>query len=271
MDVKLKTLAAIIILFGALGVVSATGDPDTSCPFTSQDGRTIITFDEQILSNGNLAAAKTNEVSVSLTPGSYDVSLYAFDGPKTGRINHNQPDESYKLIFLNSSGDTVAESGATTDLADDNDTFAEVNELVSTDLDIPSGVVKVAGLHAVYPDNSNANSLIAGCAALDFNKEKEPEDDDGNRKSSKGSRNLLKFFCEPNWECSGWSECEGEVMTRNCQDTNSCENPYNKPTEITGCEMPKVLVEDRVNFLPILMVILTIILITILGVISIKK
>ena len=99
MNVKLKNLA-IIILFGVLilGVVSATSDPDTSCPFTAQEGRTIITLDDHIRSDKTLADAKTNEVSVSLTPGSYDVSLYAFDGPKS---RGTQPDESYKIIFLN--------------------------------------------------------------------------------------------------------------------------------------------------------------------------
>ena len=241
MNSKSKTLTTIIlfgvlILFGALGAVSATEDPDTSCPFTSQDGRTIVTFDEQIRSDKTLADATTTEISVSLTPGSYDVSLYAFDGPKS---RGTQPDESYKIIFLDSSGATVAESGATSDLAD-NVNFAEVNELVSTNLDIPSGVVKVAGLHDVYPDQSNANSLIAGCAAFDFNK----ESDDRDKKSSKGSRELLQFFCEPNWECSGWGDCFEGVMTRTCHDTNSCEVSYNKPVERADCKMPKVLVEE---------------------------
>jgi len=193
MNVKLKTLA-IIILIGIFSFtfVSANGNNQT-CPFTSQDGRTIVEFNELIRSDQTLSDAKTTEVSVSLTPGSYDVSLYAFDGQKS---RGTQPDESYKIIFLNSSGATVAESGATTDLAD-NVNFAEVQELVSADLNIPDEVVKVAGLHAVYPDNSNPNSLIAGCAVFDFNKE---PDDDGDRKSSKGSRDLLKFSCDVNWK-----------------------------------------------------------------------
>jgi hypothetical protein len=186
MYVKLKNLA-IIILFGILilGGVSATGDPDTSCPFEEQTDRTIVEFDGPIRSDYDLAVATTTEVSVSLTPGSYDVSLYAFDGPKS---RGTQPDESYKVIFLNSSGATVAESGATSDLADNVD-FAEVQELVSADLNIPDGVVKVAGLHAVYPD-SNPNSLVAGCAAFDLNKE---PDGDGGKKSKKEE---IVFFCE---------------------------------------------------------------------------
>lgn len=92
--------------------------------------------------------------------------------------------------------------------------------------------------------------------------------------SSGGTPNLLKFFCEPNWECSGWGDCFGGVMTRNCQDTNYCEEPYNKPTEITGCQegvISSSLSEGNVNFFPILMIILIIILITVLTAIGLRK
>jgi len=48
---------------------------------------------------------------------------------------------------------------------------------------------------------------------------------------------IISSACEPNWECSGWSECiDNAVMTRNCQDTNNCAYSYNKPIEKTGCE-----------------------------------
>lgn len=50
-------------------------------------------------------------------------------------------------------------------------------------------------------------------------------------------------FCEPNWECSGWSECLGETQTRECIDTNFCNYEYNKPYEKTACEMPSFVEE----------------------------
>ena len=46
----------------------------------------------------------------------------------------------------------------------------------------------------------------------------------------------LVFSCEPNWECSGWSECLDGIMMRKCKDTNNCGFSYNKPSEITGCQ-----------------------------------
>lgn len=260
MDAKLKNLAVIILLgVFIIGLASATSHQNTSCPFTAQSDRTIIKFDDFIRSDKTLSDATTFKETVSLAAGSYDVSLYAFDGPKT---RGTQPDESYKLIFLDSSGNTVAESGATSDLEDNVD-FAEVNELVSVDLNIPSGVVKVAGLHAVYPDSS-ANSLIAGCAALDFNQDKK----DRNKKSNKEE---IVFICDPNWECSGWGDCFDGVMTRTCHDTNSCNVVYNKPVEKADCELPKALVKEGVNFLPVLITILLIILVTVLAVVGLRR
>ncbi len=45
----------------------------------------------------------------------------------------------------------------------------------------------------------------------------------------------LNWNCEPNWECSGWSECNDGIITRKCTDTNFCSYSYNKPAEITDC------------------------------------
>jgi len=74
------------------------------------------------------------------------------------------------------------------------------------------------------------------------------EDDDKDDRDKKSRKKEIVFFCEPNWECSGWSECFDGIMTRNCQDANQCEVSYNKPIEKTGCEMPKVLVEEPSSF-----------------------
>jgi len=51
------------------------------------------------------------------------------------------------------------------------------------------------------------------------------EDDDGkdDRKNKKSKKKEIVFFCEPSWECSGWSECFDGATTRNCQDINHCK------------------------------------------------
>jgi hypothetical protein len=54
-------------------------------------------------------------------------------------------------------------------------------------------------------------------------------------------------FCEPNWQCTGWSECSDEIMTRKCIDTNNCLFSYNKPAETTACE-ENVLISPENNY-----------------------
>lgn len=46
----------------------------------------------------------------------------------------------------------------------------------------------------------------------------------------------MGVFCNPNWECTGWNDCDGGVQTRKCRDTNNCEYPLNKPIEKTSCD-----------------------------------
>jgi hypothetical protein len=64
-------------------------------------------------------------------------------------------------------------------------------------------------------------------------------------------RNNFVQFCDSNWKCSGWSECNNGIMTRSCKDTNNCGLQYNKPTVETGCELEKVLIEPEkgINYL----------------------
>ncbi len=57
---------------------------------------------------------------------------------------------------------------------------------------------------------------------------------------------IISSTCQPNWECSGWSECNNAIMTRTCKDTNHCAYSYNKPIEKTGCEIPsQVLIQEE--------------------------
>jgi len=81
-------------------------------------------------------------------------------------------------------------------------------------------------------------------------------------------RNHFVQFCDPNWDCSGWSACENGYMTRTCKDTNYCSYGYNKPIEETGCDLvSNVLIEDKTNNFSwaIFGVVLAVILVVLLG------
>ena len=41
--------------------------------------------------------------------------------------------------------------------------------------------------------------------------------------------------CNPNWDCTDWSECLGNAQIRSCIDTNNCENNSAKPFENQSC------------------------------------
>lgn len=75
-----------------------------------------------------------------------------------------------------------------------------------------------------------------------------PPESESRKRSHKSSSYQPNFelFCEPNWKCSGWSECKNGLMTRQCYDSNHCDYAYNRPIEETGCEMTsKALIEKN--------------------------
>lgn len=62
------------------------------------------------------------------------------------------------------------------------------------------------------------------------------EDNPEEPKEIRSNINVLGFNeCVPNWQCSGWTECDEGVMTRTCYDQYNCEFEYNKPIESTSC------------------------------------
>ena len=81
-------------------------------------------------------------------------------------------------------------------------------------------------------------------------------------------KSLLEFFCDPNWECSSWSECSEGSTTRNCEDTNRCDIPYNRPLERSGCDMPRVLIDEKNNWAFILFGVTSLILLILMIVIA---
>ena len=102
------------------------------------------------------------------------------------------------------------------------------------------------------------------------------------QKESKSRTSHTSHFigaCEPNWKCTGWSECSAGFMIRNCKDTNNCAYSYGKPIEKTGCETTspeqislsfKNLSEPK-NPLKIISLILAIGILTTIFAISIRR
>jgi len=128
-------------------------------------------------------------------------------------------------------------------------------------------------LNGIECDNSTSSCTYCSseCELITLNYS--DDEDDKKSKSSSSRKTYLVSFCEPNWKCSGWSECYESMMFRECKDINYCEYVYNKPIETTGCSMiSKALVEDKkpFNWLFILFII-TFILFIILIILLILK
>jgi len=109
--------------------------------------------------------------------------------------------------------------------------------------------------------------------------ESPPENEtDSKSRSRQGSSSYqpdFELFCEPNWKCSGWSECKNGLMTRQCYDSNHCDYTYNRPVEETGCEMTSkaLLEEEKNNWASILFGIITplILIIILIIIVSVRK
>jgi len=140
-----------------------------TCPFVIQDGRTIVYFDtnKTLLSDSSETDSKSDTISISLGAGKYITSLFSYDG-YSGRVNDSQPNESWFVSF-DSGATRIATSSAVGDLAD-NIATATLSEIVndSNNPVVLSGSIdSVTAHHAVYPDDSSANSVVAVCAAFD--------------------------------------------------------------------------------------------------------
>jgi hypothetical protein len=87
-----------------------------------------------------------------------------------------------------------------------------------------------------------------GCllCSVDCGECPEPDDDEEDDEDDSSTSNL-KHYCEPSWKCGTWELCKGGFMYRKCYDRNGCSNSYNKPNEITGCELNEKVVVDEMN------------------------
>jgi hypothetical protein len=53
------------------------------------------------------------------------------------------------------------------------------------------------------------------------------------------SNGLGSSVCVENWNCSGWSDCVGNVQRRICEDLEKCGTIKNKPLEFQECGLPE--------------------------------
>jgi len=143
------------------------------CPLADREGRVIIDFgsDKRLLSSGTEDRAIDGPISTSLSAGTYDITLVAWDG-YIGRETISQPNEKYFVRLENGSGFSF-DTDATLDLQD------KVREaIISTDVEegltLDEAITKVSAVHAVYPDKSNPNSVMPICAAFDREPDPEP-------------------------------------------------------------------------------------------------
>ena len=82
----------------------------------------------------------------------------------------------------------------------------------------------------------------------------ERKEKDNNKISTTGYK-LIGDFCITNWECSGWSKCQGNLKTRECIDKNNCKTEYNKPAESASCNIisNSLVKEEPKNNFPFLL------------------
>jgi hypothetical protein len=160
----------------------ANDDPaNDTCTILPKEGRTIVTFEKKrIRSDSTYTDSVTAIVPTNLRVGTYTVTLSAWDGYEQRAQVFAQPNERYFVEFL-ADGTVIARSGDTSDLED----FvqdAKVTEVVNSALKITQAVSGVRGVHSVYPDATNPNSLYPVCAAFDLHapvviEEPEPKPD----------------------------------------------------------------------------------------------
>ncbi len=135
--------------------------------------------------------------------------------------------------------------------------------------------------NGVICDNSDVSCMYCSlnCEKIILSYEdEEDEDDDDDENSKKGIE--FEEVCEPNWKCTGWSECSDGFTTRTCKDTNYCEYSYGKPIEVNYCEEAEVLTPEKENSLfkgirilsvPVLLFIFILLLIILILLIAISK
>lgn len=95
------TLAILATVgMGVPAAVSASGGHLPACPYEPAANRTIVQFDgARLVSNGTEDSAKSSHKPVTLSAGTYTVTLFSHDG-FPGRSAISQPHESWFVKFF---------------------------------------------------------------------------------------------------------------------------------------------------------------------------
>ena len=135
-------------------------NPDLSiCPFSVQDGRTIVDFGEGLWNTSN----KLGPYVATLSTGTYDVSLATYDN-HSDKPSQNQTNEQWYVGLENELGDTIVYSNMIDDLPENLDQFSQ---MVNDNLFVGSDISHMSVYHVDYPDNATS-SLVPICAAFDL-------------------------------------------------------------------------------------------------------
>jgi hypothetical protein len=164
--VVIMTIVSVSALVGAHRVSAASVLYDApACSIATQPGDILIDFDHstRILSRPDAFHAYSR--SANIPAGDYKITLESFDG-YLSRVSTSpiQKREQYYVQFMNGSNQ-IARSAATSDLRDGVER-AYFKGTVNDKLTIGSQVSSVTVMHAAWPDNTTANSLVASCLVL---------------------------------------------------------------------------------------------------------
>lgn len=159
-------IVLVSVMFGAHRVSAASVLYNApACSIATQPGDILIDFDHSTRILSRPDAFHTYSRSANIPAGDYKITLESFDG-YSDRVSTSpaQKREQYYVQFMDGSNQ-VARSAATSDLRDGVEK-AYFKGTVNDKLTIGSKVDKVTVMHAAWPDNTTANSLIASCLVL---------------------------------------------------------------------------------------------------------
>jgi len=66
-----------------------------------------------------------------------------------------------------------------------------------------------------------------------------------NRKATIAIQKVEEESCQADWRCSEWLDCSRGLQKRRCEDLNSCETIFDKPSEIKSCSEIESIKNDN--------------------------
>ncbi len=164
---NIAIVLSLVVLIGFFGIFNLNipkAEAYSACAIPSQPGRIIVHFTPDFMLTSTYYEKSFNIANANIPAGTYRVTLYGYDGYDT-RNTVSQPNERYYVKLMN--GNTLVTSSHSTSDLQDNVTFAQVMQVVNSNLVISSNINKVVATHSAYPDSSSPNSIHLGCAAFD--------------------------------------------------------------------------------------------------------